>query len=344
MFNKDIWPFSFPRSHNEGFSNSEVEKLVKGSSATRTDFVSRLFWTTEVYSFGKAYREWLDIPRWLPLPFYGDHGYSPYGYLQNHERNNSSNIHVTFNKYRYEAIKDKYDKRILYIPNPWINYRKQKGITPSPERKGTLVFYSHSITNVDIIDYDFEKYFSQLRSLPEKYHPLVFMFHINDIQKGHHQFIRERGFPVVTAGNQNDPLFIDRFYDIVRNFEFATSNSGGSELFYCTELGIKYFILGEKPVFYNSGHKENPSGKLNDRDKLQQKLNRKKRDLFHYKNEVDQREKDQFVKDSLGLSSDIDSNDFWKIIKKEYLRLAPYCTHKILLSYLRSFKRALNKH
>lgn len=306
----------------EGFNDHILKHVFKKNK--HCGYIPRLYWTTEVYSFGKAYREWLNLPKCLPLPFYGDHGYSALGELQSHEINSRANIHVTFNKYRYEKIKDSYNKKILYITNPWINWRRKHGMYPSEQRVGTLVFYSHSITDVDIIDYDYEEYFDQLRNLPDKFHPLVFMFHINDIKKGYHKFIQNMGFPYLTAGNQNNSLFIDRFYDIARNFKYATSNTGGSELFYCQELGVDYFILGEEPIFFNKGHRENPLGKLDNVDRLQTKLNKYKRKLFHYRNlHGGKEDKHNFIEDSLGLNSNISKESFKKMVLKEYFKQLP---------------------
>ena len=281
-------------------------------------------------------RTWLDLPDWLYLPFYGDHGYSAFGKFQQHEIENNAHIHVTFNKYRYEALKNKVDKYLLYINNPYVPYRKINKLKQKPHCKGTLVFYTHTINNVYYYNYNFEEYLDLLLNLPESYHPIVFMFHNNDIRKGNYKHLKKRGFPVLTAGNQSDWQFIDRFYEIISHFKYGTSNSGGSELFYCTEMGLKYFILGKEPMLFNKGHKQNKRGLINNQDELLTKLNTKKRELFHFESNAIQDEKDKFITVSLGLDSEVSAADFRQLLLKEYIRTFP--------SYINStMKKILNK-
>ena len=50
---------------------------------------------------------------------------------------------------------------------------------------------------------------------------------------------------------------------MISRFNFATSNRGGSELFYCEELGVKFFLKGKKPEYYNFSHEQVIKGFLN---------------------------------------------------------------------------------
>jgi len=62
------------------------------------------------------------------------------------------------------------------------------------------------------------------------------------MRRGLDKDIKKRGFRVTTAGNTLHPRFANRFYSILRDFEYATSPTIGSQLFYAHELGVKYFI------------------------------------------------------------------------------------------------------
>ncbi|MFY0651228.1 MAG: hypothetical protein JXQ96_04305 [Cyclobacteriaceae bacterium] len=278
----------------------------------------QMFWTSEIYSLGKAYRKVLGIPRWLYLPFYSDHGYSALGHMQPHEQENKSNIHITFNKYRYDKIRSQTSKKVIYYTHPYIGYRKNNGIELNPNAKGTLVFYSHTIKKVKLCGFDLEEYLNRLESLPDKYKPFVFIFHVNDILKGSHESFLKKGLPILTAGNQSNPYFIDRFYDIIRHFKYATSNSGGSELFYCTEMGIEYFIYGKSPKLINEGHEQNEIGDITEVDELCKNLNDEKRRLFCINSQSTSEEKIKFINQSLGIDSELESQQFRRLIYREY--------------------------
>ena len=53
----------------------------------------------------------------------------------------------------------------------------------------------------------------------------------------------EKGFDVVTAGHKFDKKFVNRFYEILSNHKYATSNAYGSHVPYSIEMGLPFFIL-----------------------------------------------------------------------------------------------------
>tara|TARA_B100000900_G_scaffold416073_1_gene448901 strand:+ start:2396 stop:2707 length:312 start_codon:yes stop_codon:yes gene_type:complete len=90
----------------------------------------RYYWITEMNGYGRAYREWLRIPDWAPLPFYGDHGVLISSYLVEHELHNNNKVFFTFSRSRYQALKASVNnKKIVRIPCPWIMYRRKKNIS-----------------------------------------------------------------------------------------------------------------------------------------------------------------------------------------------------------------------
>jgi len=108
-----------------GFSDIQLENLCSLKRIIKSPI---MFWSTELYGFGKCYREWLGISKFFPIPFYGDHGVDLTGILHPHEINNKSKYYLTFSKTRYENLDNHKFKKLLYIQNPWITYRKQKKI------------------------------------------------------------------------------------------------------------------------------------------------------------------------------------------------------------------------
>ena len=46
-----------------------------------------------------------------------------------------------------------------------------------------------------------------------------------------------------------DYRFTERYYSILRQFRFTTSNIIGSYLFFSVEMGIPFFLYGNKPLY-----------------------------------------------------------------------------------------------
>lgn len=306
-----LWPNSLSHKIHAGFSDDELEMIcdwgLRGYDATlpyRSPV--QIYWPVELYSLGRCYRDWLNLPNWCPLPLYGDHGVAYIGNLAPHERQSKPLVHLTWSKDRFNSLAEKEEKRILRIPHPWITFRRKVGLKRQEEAQGTLIFYSHSNTGIEIVDYDWESYFSSLMNLPQEYHPLVICMHRHDVEKGYHKKVRDYNIPIISAGETSSPYFVERFYSMISSFNFATSNSGGSELFYCHEFGIPYFIQGNKPTYVNFSHNQIPTGVLRPADSVAERTQEKKRQLFSEFPPHMSSEKDQFVTDILGLDLDED--------------------------------------
>jgi hypothetical protein len=302
-----------------GFTNEELEKLVTteyGFLESQPYPTPIIFWPMELYSFGKCYRSWLGWPRFIPLCMYGDHGVHLKRELEDHEIQSPSRFHLTWSDWRLTANRNV--KKIVQIQHPWVTYRLNNEIFRKPDSQGTLVYLSHSLPNKDFKNYDFEEYFKTLSDLPAEYKPIVISMPMHDINKGLHKEIRKYGFPLVTAGNTSSPFFVDRFYAIASNFRFATSNSPGSQLFYCHELGLEYFLLGREPVVA-SGEGSTIASNDPDLADLAEKL-------FHFNSRANQAERDSFVKAALGLGANFKGKRATVVeaLIGELFRMLPY--------------------
>jgi hypothetical protein len=112
---------------------------------------------------------------------------------------------------------------------------------------------------------------------------------------------------------------------MISEFEFATSNSGGSELFYCEEFGVRYFLLGAEPIKRNLTRTDMPLGELGSLDQVGESAFAERNEIFSEFPPVSSTEKEQFLKRVLGL--DLDVEECRKTVQKylivEYLRHLP---------------------
>jgi hypothetical protein len=264
----------------------------------------RYNWTAEVYSFGRCYRYIANYPKILPLFFYSDHGAGLHSNLYPHENNNTSKIHFTWSALKVARNCKIQNKKFVHIEHPWITYRKKHGYIKSDSSKGTLVFFTHHVPGIEWQGHNDDMYLQELKKLPEKFHPIVLCMHMHDINAGHHKNIRHWNLPIVTVGNIYDDEFIDRFYSLVSQFSYGTSQEWGSQTAYMTELGIPYFFLGKLPVLINLSHKEMPKGKI---ERFQDEDHKcyvdKSEQLFSKSLDKVSAEQLSFVREILGLNS-----------------------------------------
>jgi hypothetical protein len=163
--------------------------------------------------------------------------------LESHERGSGARVYLTWNRRLHEANRAG-RPRVVLIQNPWVTYRRMVGIQPAADRRGTLLFIAHSVPGWGGQRLDPDRLRAFAQTLPEAQRPLVACLHRHDVNVGLQQDLRDAGIPVVTAGNTTSPYFVDRFYDVVRRFEWITSEfEVGSQNFYCEELGIPTTLL-----------------------------------------------------------------------------------------------------
>jgi len=203
---------------------------------------SRKFWTWGLYGLGFALKSNLGLPQRQRLKLGSDHGVSLSTSPSRAEKAMESSIFITWSKWRAENMKFSDGRTVLQVQHPWVPFRKANNIILSKEPAGTLVFVPHSVPGIPSPALNLNAYITFINSLPKEFHPLTFCLHFNDMRRGLDKDIKKRGFRVTTAGNTLHPRFANRFYSILRDFEYATSPTIGSQLFYAHELGVKYFI------------------------------------------------------------------------------------------------------
>ncbi len=304
------------------------------------------YWTSEIYSIGKCLRYWTKYPIFLPLYVYSDHGVNLDPHLAPHELKSPAKVHLTWNPEKESRYNYLAGKKVIQIMNPWVAYRRMRRITRSEKTEGTLVFFSHSTPNVRWKGHDTKEYFSMLRELPEKFQPVVLCLHMHDIKAGVHKKLRRHGFPIVTAGNVRAVNFVDKFYDLVKNYSYATSQEWGSQVAYCVEFDVPYFFFGERAVLENIADNNLPLGKVERySDRYHEELGEKIYQLFSFPVDKVTDKQRAIIESILGFGSSISRKQLLKILWREFSRNW-WKFHLILPSmasaFLRKFKQLRN--
>lgn len=302
-------------ANSSGMTDEELE-----AACVRSPFEIRhhYSWTSEVYSFGKCFRQIARYPRLFPLYVYSDHGAGLHSNLYPHELNNGCRVHFTWHPHKARRFNGA-GKRLIRVEHPWISYRRLKGLRRPDAASGTLVFFTHNVPGVKWEGNDGDEYFDQLRALPPEFHPIVLCLHMHDIRSGFYKTLRRHGFPIVTAGNTSADNFVDRFYELISKFSYASSQDWGSQTAYCVEFGIPYFFLGPLPRLLNLSHREMPLGLVDDyQDEDHRVYLDTARRLFSYPSVDICDEKRRFVEEVLGLDSGAGPAEVRRIIWGEF--------------------------
>jgi hypothetical protein len=310
----------------------------------RFKFVPPPFWTAEIYGFGLQISGYGYYPYFLPLCVYTDHGPGYYNNIPEHEIQSGAPVqlyHSPISVRQWNKVSTK-EAHCLY--SPVVFYRKQRKIERNINATGTIAFPAHSTPSIDDVG-GYGKYIGNLKTLSEKYYPITICLHMHDIKKGLHLDFLRNGFKVVTAGNTSDQRFIARFYEIIARHKYATSNIPGSYLYYCVELGLPFFIYGEKPNYIN---KSDPNLAVGPYDPFAWGYGKEVYDLFRLDDpnatepQIADRQR-EFVDRHLGLKDGISRGRMALVL---YGTLAKYLlTGKGILYVLKNniFLRALNK-
>lgn len=145
------------------------------------------------------------------------------------------------------------------------------------------------------------------------------------------------GFPVYTAGDYQDCRFVERFYNILKNFKYATSNELGSYIYYAVEMGIPFSVFGNKPRYYNVVNKDFPVGEYDfDNQKEYNKIYK----LFEgFHTEITQEQK-EYIIENLGLNKGISRLQMAYILYKNYFQFLLNKKNRLFLRH--SLKFLLN--
>ncbi len=231
----------------EVFKNSDIKELLAIKEPIPIPDIP--YWTCEIYGFGKYIREYGFYPKNWPLHIFTDHsGPSIIDKFNYYETSNNAPTVLLHNPELVKKWRSEYSTPCYNLYSPFVFYRRKYSIKRSEQAKGTLAYPAHSIPELDDVS-DIEEYISQLKSLPEKFHPISVSLHYHDLNKGMHHLFLDHGFRVFTAGDPADYKFTERFYSILRNFQYGTSNIPGSYLFYAVEMSIPFFLYGNTPVY-----------------------------------------------------------------------------------------------
>jgi len=219
-----------------------------------------LYWSSELYSFGKYIRKYGYYPSFFPLAVYSDHSgpsFSDEPYL--HEKKTKAPVFLAHRKLKVKNYIIGTNKKAYTLFSPAVFYRRSNSINQYSLAEGTVCFPVHSLPNSGF-EFDIDKYCNDLKKLPQEYHPIKVCLHMHDVNNGTDMKYIDRGYEVVSAGNTSDQRFIERLYEIMRHAKYITSNDIGTITFLAVEMRVPFFVYGDKENTINFSDRNFPIG------------------------------------------------------------------------------------
>lgn len=205
----------------------------------------------DFYSLGLCIKEYAKFPRFLHLAAYTDHGPDIRENLLPIDLTNKYRVSLLQNTQRIKAFQ-KIDKPAYCTGSPFVHYRKKRNIQIKKDAKGTVCFPYHSTKYVKA-SFDINELTKKMNDLPQIFKPVTICLHHCDVEDGKHLEYIEKGFNVVCAGHKYDKKFVNRFYKILSNHKYATSNGFGSHILYSIEMGLPFFYFDSAIRIINFG-------------------------------------------------------------------------------------------
>jgi len=200
------------------------------------------------YGHDQIFRSFLGLPSWFSVNAVIQHGW----YRVPHKNDlRKPGIYFAWSSRMASEIFQSSGKKAHVLGAPFVLYRRRNGLKKQEGALGTVAFPQHSSPSIDCF-FDIDEYCESLSKLGSAYKPITICLHHRDMAAWGESF-EKRGFSVVTAGpgRQADSGFVKNFYAILSSHRYATSNDVGSYLFYAVEMGIPFFLTGEKVSFRN---------------------------------------------------------------------------------------------
>lgn len=321
---------------SQGMSNLTLERICspRHARSERKFFDSpRLFWSSEIYSHGVGFRDMFRWPRWLPLPFYSDHGVHFSSLLAPHEIQSNARLHLTWSVWRSSPPALSNHKEVLRVVHPWVWLRNKLSIGPKKNRNGTLIFVPHSLPN--------RRRYSDLVSILQPYvedptwpRPLAICLAMHDVNMGVHHELQPLKLPIFSLGNSASPLMFARFYDLVGRFEACVSPEIGTQTFLSQEFGVDYTVTSVGDT--KSVTSQSDGGEARSREALFSRVF-----STSCENLVDSLSKGEVVRQAL--STDLMGEEQLPIgrsrLARELLRLTPEVKKKASVYFVRNIRR-----
>jgi hypothetical protein len=217
-------------------------------------------WSSEVYNYGLAFRKYYKLPRFLPLPFYSDHGVLQVGVIDANiiKRHIPKSIFLTFSPSIMRRQQEISTLKILGTLHPWVYYKEEKNLSRRQPSEYILFFPMHTLPGYQVAGVDDKLSVNFLVENSSQNLDTVVCLHWNDFASERKDFFENNGFKVVMVGKPFDKNYLDEFYRLAAGAKFAIAESWTSAIAYLVDFGVPCTIIKRDVKILNLSKPEDP--------------------------------------------------------------------------------------
>ena len=256
-------------------------------------------WSSEAYNFGITFRKYYKLPRFIPLPFYSDHGVLPGGIIDNNiiVQHIPKSIFLTFSPSITSRQREIPSLQILGTLHPWVFFKEEMNLVKREQPEYILFFPMHTLPGFKILGMNDDLSLKYLNENTSKNLAKIVCLHWNDYASGRKNIFENNGYKVVTIGDPFDDDYLEKFYELAAGAKFAITESWTSAVAYLIDFGVPCTIIQREVEILS----ENKPGELFGKSHSEWSLAVKKaEDLFALYPPVISEEQTDFVRQELG--------------------------------------------
>jgi len=209
------------------------------------------------YYHARILKKFAGIDERYKLPYAIEHGPYLNNFVWDADLQSDTPGIITFSDYRYGVLSKVTDKPIVRI-GPYIHYAYSfltpEEIEKQKKKQGRtlLVLPSHS-THYHEVSFDYQKDVDFILETGKGFDTILVCLYWKDILDGKADYYRNNKFRLITAGHIFDPLFLPRLKSIIMLSDFTMSNSPGTHIGYCVDLGKPHYVYSMDKTINTSG-------------------------------------------------------------------------------------------
>ncbi len=283
------------------------------------------------YGFNKIIKQYGYFPWYLPLPANLEHGWTPRDHALPTDLKTRKPLMLVMSRRRKAQWKEKSKIPVEVMGSPFIHFKNLHKITQNKDARGTVIFPAHSTYDLKS-EYDIKEFCEKLKKLPKKFQSVTICLFYLDFISSKADIYRKLGFKVVTAGCKfgNSLDFVKNFYAILKTHKFSASNQVSSATFYAVDLGLPFFLIGEKPKLDISASCDENIAHMGPGENCQAGEIAEKLFSTGLADRVSPKQK-RFVESEMGIGDCLDRNEMNKLLwnytkqtKIYFLQIIPY--------------------
>ena len=169
-----------------------------------------------------------------------------------------SKRYYLWNKWNLSSSQKNGLNNTIGIGAPFLYLLDMVSITTKPKPKSLILFPLHSWEHDKFIEIEnvYEKYIKDLNKIKSHFEIIAVSLYHTEFRNDYivDLFTRQNISTVCMGERDNNPKFLENFIEIVKDFDYVSSESWSSAIFYSLAMKKKTFIYGKSMWYSNDEH------------------------------------------------------------------------------------------